>query len=379
MSRSVSILKERSKSWLFESAFPLWSSSGLNDLGGFREDLAMDGTPHTIATTRVRVQARQVFCFALAARMGWQDGGSLCRQGAHYLLKYGVDPRSGLPGMVIEHGHGLVDNLIDLYDVAFVLLAFSSAYAVTKDPEIQQALFSLLDALETRLCRPPAEGGYKESSNPAGLREQNPHMHLFEALLAAAAATGRNEILGRAHRVARFVEEVFIRQPGQLQELAGAGVPSLENRLEAGHHFEWVWLLLQEERLTGRPLSGHVQALFDTGRGLSRPDGRIPLSHALDGSLNSDVLRAWTLTEAIKACLALGRKRKRVEETREQVVTSLALLFEDHLLENGGWIDQRNAAGATLSTAMPASTFYHVVFALYELEFGESAPVFAQL
>lgn len=370
-------LIERSRDWLFDSALPLWSQAGVNSTGGFREDLTFEGKPNMVETTRVRVQARQVFCYALAARMGWQAGADLARQGAHYLMKHGIQPSTGLPGMVIAHGHGLTDDKVDLYDVAFALFALTAAYATTGDEEINSAVFALLEALETSLRRPVEQGGYYETGQTTQLREQNPHMHLFEALLATAATTGREEVLALAQAVGRFAEQTFIRAPGQLRELAGPTVLDKDNRIEAGHHFEWVWLLHLESRLTGKPVSPHATGLFETATALTRADGRVPLSHGLDRTLKSGVLRTWTITEALKAYLATHRHAGDNLETK--VTGAVAILFDDHLLDNGGWIDQRDAEGKQLSQAMPASTFYHVLLALYEFVQGREKPVFGRL
>ena len=67
-------LKERSdaaRAWLFGSALPLWAAAGFDPKTGlFQEKLDRDG--HAVpGPRRVRVQARQLYVFAQAGRLGW--------------------------------------------------------------------------------------------------------------------------------------------------------------------------------------------------------------------------------------------------------------------------------------------------------------------
>ena len=63
------------KSKLIADVLPLWSSEG-RDLksGSFVERLDCDGKPDLVAPRRVRVQARQIYCFAKAAQMAGDVG-----------------------------------------------------------------------------------------------------------------------------------------------------------------------------------------------------------------------------------------------------------------------------------------------------------------
>ena len=58
-------------SWLRNDALPIWWHAGADRVnGGFVETIGLDGVA-TDATRRGRVQPRQVYCYALAGKLGW--------------------------------------------------------------------------------------------------------------------------------------------------------------------------------------------------------------------------------------------------------------------------------------------------------------------
>ena len=59
-------LSKQLDAWMRDEAWPLWWKAGLHENGAFYEALDFDGRPVHSDTARVRVQARQVFCMALA-------------------------------------------------------------------------------------------------------------------------------------------------------------------------------------------------------------------------------------------------------------------------------------------------------------------------
>jgi hypothetical protein len=61
---------------MINHALPLWSKEGWDrTTGGFVERLDQEGRADRLAPRRVRVQARQIYCFAKAAQMGWYPDG----------------------------------------------------------------------------------------------------------------------------------------------------------------------------------------------------------------------------------------------------------------------------------------------------------------
>ena len=64
------------KKFVIERSLPLWSGEGWDAVaGGFVDRLGPDGRADRQAPRRVFVQARQIYCFAKAAQMGWYGQG----------------------------------------------------------------------------------------------------------------------------------------------------------------------------------------------------------------------------------------------------------------------------------------------------------------
>ena len=89
------------KTLITEHSLPLWSGEGWDSAaGGFVERLDIEGRADRAAPRRVRVQARQIYCFAKAARMGWYpEGREIALKGLDYLLAKAKSP-DGRPGFV---------------------------------------------------------------------------------------------------------------------------------------------------------------------------------------------------------------------------------------------------------------------------------------
>ena len=67
----LGLLRERLLQWLMNDALPIWWNVGADKTGGgFHEAIDHAGRP-VIADRRARVQARQIFTYAVARDMGW--------------------------------------------------------------------------------------------------------------------------------------------------------------------------------------------------------------------------------------------------------------------------------------------------------------------
>ena len=70
------ISSKSSGALLTKHSLPLWSGEGWDPAaGGFVEKLDTEGRADRAAPRRVRVQARQIYCFAKAADLGWYPQG----------------------------------------------------------------------------------------------------------------------------------------------------------------------------------------------------------------------------------------------------------------------------------------------------------------
>ena len=164
---------------IVDHSLPLWSREGRDSAaGGFIERLDIEGRADRFAPRRVRVQARQIYCFAKAAQLGWYpQGREIATKGLEYLLAKAKSP-DGRPGFVhlLDPTGAVVNSSRDTYDHAFVLLAFATVYQLSGDAQVGDEIKSLVGFLDTDLRSP--HGGFLEGIPTTLPRRQNPHMHL---------------------------------------------------------------------------------------------------------------------------------------------------------------------------------------------------------
>src|SRR5205085_819149 len=124
---------------IVDHSLALWSREGRDSAaGGFIERLDIEGRADRFAPRRVRVQARQIYCFAKAAQLGWYpQGREIAIKGLEYLLAKAKSP-DGRPGFVhlLDPTGAVVNSSRDTYDHAFVLLAFATVYQLSGDAQV---------------------------------------------------------------------------------------------------------------------------------------------------------------------------------------------------------------------------------------------------
>lgn len=366
IARGLSERAQRAQDWLFEASFPLWSTAGVAPGKGFWEALSLDGTPIENPVARVRVQARQVIVFSVASLMGWQPARAkeCISLGISSLLNH-CRRSDGLYGFETMLGDRLTNEKASLYDSAFALSAFAMAVRAGVDEPAREAGGSLCRALDTVMRRNGRDGGYFETLPADGPRLQNPHMHLFEASLAWGEATADQASFERARDILFFIRTNFVDGDGALHEYP---VGTQGNRFEAGHQYEWVWLIHEYNRLTGTDEKQLATGFYTKALALTEANGRIALSHQLNGAVRDPVYRTWALTEALKAHLC--RYVDGDLKAGARALSTFDRLWADHIAEahRGSWIDKLNEAGDGAALDAPASTGYHVVLAFWELQ-----------
>ena len=366
----------RLKSWVVDDALPLWGETGFDPArGSFVERLSFEGAPLLFAPRRAMVQARQIYVFSHAALIGWRaQGEAQALEAAHRLIDRYHMADGGHGWVFSVHPDGAVhDAKRDFYAHSFALFGLAWAYKLAPEPRFLSAALDTLSVLDRHFESPT--GGY-HSALPAdhGKREQNPHMHLFEAMLAWFEATGREMFLARAAEIYGMMAARFFQpQTGTLSEyFDGAWNPreGIHGRIcEPGHHFEWSWLLRRYAKLSGRANSPIAQALkaFGDRHGFDA-EGFVVDELLDDGRVHKPSRRSWPHTEATKAEVAAA-------ETGDAQAAARAARTIDRLLKvflgrpvKGGWIDHVDANGAPLVDFMPASTLYHVFLAAAEAD-----------
>lgn len=361
------------RDWAVERALPFWATRGFDrEHGRFEERLTMDGQPIPAVPVRLIVQARQIYCFGLAARRGWYREAAKLAEIAFATMCREYHRRDGVDGWIFSvHRDGSVaESRRDLYAHAFVLLGVASYILATGRREALAVADETLEFLASAMRAP--SGGYVDSiPSQNDVRCQNPHMHLLEGLLWLWSASGERRFLAQAEEIVDlFVSKFFQPRSGVLLEYFDAGLAPARGIagqiVEPGHHFEWVWLLNWFERETGRAMGPFVEALYDHAARHGHATSGLVFDEILtNGSVHTPSHRVWPVTEAIKAHLAMAASlRPQAEAGAAAAADRLVSRF---LTPQGGWIDRLDASGVAATDFMPASTLYHVMCAIDEL------------
>jgi mannose/cellobiose epimerase-like protein (N-acyl-D-glucosamine 2-epimerase family) len=364
----VEILKAR----MIDHVLPLWSTEGWDRTsGGFIDRLSPDGRADHLAPRRVFVQARQIYCFAKAAQIGWYPPGrEIALKALDHLLAKAKSP-DGQPGFVhtLAHDGGVLDPLRDTYDQAFVLLALSSVYALDRDAQVRAEIDALVAFLDARLRSP--HGGFLEGWPVSMPRRQNPQMHLFESMIAAFDATHDAAFQNRAGEFfALFLANLYDKRKQVLGEYFEDDWSRIEPlSVEPGHQAEWVWLLKGFERITGCPTGRYrAELLASALRYRDEATGCLIDEGDAAGTIKRHSRRLWPQTEMAKAWIAQAEAGE--AGAADEARAALARL-ERHYLNHpvaGGWYDQFDRDGRSLVATIPASSFYHVLCAVVEAE-----------
>jgi mannose/cellobiose epimerase-like protein (N-acyl-D-glucosamine 2-epimerase family) len=355
-----------------DHALPLWASEGWDaSRGGFVERLDSSGKGDRLAQRRVRVQARQIYSFALAAQRGWYPRGrDIALNGLEYLLAKAKSP-DGRPGFVhlLDHDGNLLDPLRDAYDHAFVLLALATVFELTADARVREEMDALVGFLDAALRSP--HGGFIEGIPATLPRRQNPQMHLFEAMIAAFNATHDLTYQNRAGDLfGLFAASLYDPRRQVLGEYFEDDWSRIEPLIvEPGHQAEWVWLLKGFERITGCPTGRYrAQLLSSAMRFCDDATGCLIDEGDAEGNIRKSTRRLWPQTEIAKAWIAQTEAGE--PGAADQALAALNRLHQHYLSHPvpGGWYDQFDAENRSLLDTIPASSFYHIICAVAEAE-----------
>jgi mannose/cellobiose epimerase-like protein (N-acyl-D-glucosamine 2-epimerase family) len=352
--------------WLTEHAWPLWFTNGVDwKRRAFHEHL--DGATLRCGASfrRLRVAARQTYVFAQAVRYGapW----------AADAVALGVDFLRG-PARLADGGYALrfdldnrpVDETRDLYDHAFVLLAFAAAAGVVGADTVRADAHALMDFIAAAFAHP--HGGYRESVGASGERRQNPHMHLFEALLAATEAFGDERFFAAARDLAAlFAGRFYQPDVGALPEYFHDALAPVRSAgwfvTEPGHHYEWIWLIRWYHAMaaaigqTVPDLNRAATPLFKFAErhGVSPATGLAVNGVWSDGTVADAGFRLWPQTERLKAVARLSPGG----------LPAALTAFTRHLagVRPGLWIERMDAGGQAVAEPAPATSLYHLTAA----------------
>jgi len=348
--------------WLRTAALPVWWSLGADrERGGFVEAIAQDGSPQP-APRRGRVQGRMIFSFAQAGMMGWSGPWREAARHALAGMKADFLRPDGLVRTLVGLDGRPLDDTPHVYDQAFALLGLASLrQAGESADEALDLAHRLREGLEA--LRHPA-GGFQEAGDQPF--QANAHMHLLESSLAWEEA-GEAGWSGLSDEIAGLALGAFIDHRGVLSEFFDAEwrrADGDDGRLvEPGHQFEWAWLLDRWGRARGRA-DGQLaaRALHEAGRQGVDPR-RACAVNALwqDLTVRDGWARLWPQTEFLKSALALG-------ETEDALQAAAGLRRYLDTPVRGLWRDRQGPTGGFAPGDAPATSLYHIVGAIRQLE-----------
>jgi mannose-6-phosphate isomerase len=362
------------RTWLFDDALPLWGSTGIDPSGGFHEKVGQDGIAID-EPRRTRVIARQVYCFAAGARMGWQ--GDCSRLVAHGFdaLKRNCRGPEGLVFATSQADGSPIDLEYDFYDHAFALfgLANIACYSEYREDALRIA-HALQDSVDYLFQH--GSGGFKEDRTGAATLRANPHMHQLEACLALAQvdpASPRWSTIGDTiveMAMTRFIDPAT----GALREFFAPDWRPLSDAegqvVEPGHQFEWSWLLASwNETRQDAAVSHAVRKLAQIGTaGCIDASGRVIDALNTDLSVRHATYRAWPQCERLKSHLGFAFSETDPSAADQHWDAANAALgsWRSFLATEvpGLWFDRLGADGKALCQPAPASTLYHFVCAI---------------
>jgi mannose-6-phosphate isomerase len=349
--------------WLRTAALPLWATAGVDAASSaFHDRLGADGRPDE-PFRRARVQARQVFVYASAAKAGIEGPwAEIARRGLDAYLR-GFRRPDGLFVHSTELDGGARDATAYIYEQAFSALAFAALKGAGAGAAgLDAAAAGLLAGLQGYRH---AAGGFRELD--AHPWQANATMHLLESALAwdalepgGAWGALADELAGLA--LCRFIdaEDGFLREFFDAAWRPAAGDDG--RWVEPGHQFEWSWLLTRWGRARGREDAlAAARRLYEIGkRGVDRVRNVAVDVLWDDLSVREPTARLWPQTERLRAALLF-------EDEAEALAAADGLFRYLDAPVRGLWRDRLKGDGTWVEEPAPASSFYHIAGAVLPL------------
>jgi mannose-6-phosphate isomerase len=347
------------RDWLFDEALPLWAEVGMDPAGGFHDQIGDDRRP-IAAPKRLRVQGRQMFVYAEAARLGWSGPWrEVIRHGLAFFDAHA--PKDGLYPSQFENG---ASRGCTLYDQAFVLLGLAHARRALDEPAHEARAAAFLADVRARLGRP--DGGFDEVDGGDAPLQSNPHMHLYEACLAWRALSPAEPWTSTAATIRGLALGTFIDPAsGRLGEYFaddGARAPGEAGRVaEPGHQYEWASLLMIDGRQDDAVAERLIRTATDTGVDRAREVAIFSQDIETGAPIDASA-RLWSQTERLRACLLLrGRTGDAGYWTDEALKAYAALQKYLQTPGAGLWRDRMDLDGGLDGEPAKASSLYHVM------------------
>jgi mannose-6-phosphate isomerase len=284
--------------------------------------------------------------------LGWFDNAyEISNHGWHYLTTNGFQGGAKINNgdftgcaHLLNPDGSLNDGSRDTYAQAFLLLASSWRYRAFNDPQSLECLEKTTEFLNTFLKAD--NEGWVEGIPKHLPRRQNPHMHLFEAFLAAYEATSDLKYMKLADDIfSIFKNKFFDESTHALLEFFDQNwLPDTEkgDLIEPGHMMEWCWLINWYADLSIKNVTDYAEKLYQAGikLGTNYTTGLIINEVHIKGGKTNTSSRLWPQTEYIKANIA--RAEKGFNDAEDAVTEMIDKLFSYFLdvPTIGGWHDE---------------------------------------
>lgn len=293
--------------------------------------LGLDGRPDDKADRELWLTCRMIHCFSIEHLLGRPGSASIAAHGVQTLQRYFHDLKNGGWYAAVGADGEPTSQTKSGYGHAFVILAGASATQAGIEGG-HELLTDALDVIDDHFWIENDQAVVDALTDnwtviEPGYRGQNANMHLTEAYMAAAEATGDLTLLDRAREIAERIvnkdaRNLHWRLPEHYDQDWNV-VPEYNQDKPAdpfrpygtlvGHWFEWARIVLQLDHLLDGSLDWAQEAatqLFATGvaEGWDPAAGGVAYSLDVEGNpVNTDRMH-WVMAEAIGAAVALARR-----------------------------------------------------------------------
>ena len=311
-----------------------------------------------------------------SGRSGWEGPWRRLAQDGWAGISQHYERVDGGYRALVDLGGAALDERVMLYDQAFVLFAMASLERLGPRQSLAPAASALLSGPVAQMRHP--RGGFVEADASAP-HQSNPHMHLLEAAMAWEDLTRSKLWVDLANELVELALSRFIDpEIGVLREFfdeSWAPAPGLAGRLVSpGHQFEWAWLLERWGLARGHEAARRAATrLFELGVAGVDPKRNVATDAMLDDlTVHKSTARLWPQTERLRAAISLAKRRDPQEGMYLAHAVGAARSLRRYLKTElpGLWRDSLTAQGSFIHQPAPASSFYHIVCALDELQYA---------
>ena len=300
------------------------------DLGGFFHHFRDDGSIYDSSTRHLVSSTRFIFNYAMAfIHFKNEKYIELIRHGISFLRNNHLNKKTEGYAWILE-GNSAKDSTNHCYGLAFVLLAYSTAYkaGIREAKNYIEETYDLMEKYfwldEYGLFADEISSDWQSVSNYRG---QNSNMHSCEALIAAYEATHNQKYIDKALIIAnKICNELAEQADGLIWEHYDSDwkVDWSFNKdkpddlfkpwgFQVGHHTEWSKLLLILERHTNQEwLLPRAIELFEDAveMGWDEKNKGLFYGFAPNGDICDNDKYFWVQAESFAAAALLAKRTK---------------------------------------------------------------------